>query len=63
MYPDDIEDYDEATEGEKRVFRFIKEAARPHKDFIRWYESPIGILWVIYRILLKNIRFNLLIAQ
>ena len=28
MVPDDIEDYEEATEGEKRVFRFLKEAAR-----------------------------------
>lgn len=42
MYPDDIEDYEGATEGEKRVFRFLKEAARPHKDFICWYEPPIG---------------------
>jgi hypothetical protein len=42
MYPDDIEDYEEATEGEKRVFRFLKEAARPHKDFICWYEPLIG---------------------
>jgi len=42
MYPDDIEDYEKATEGEKRVYRFIKEAARPHKDFICWYEPPIG---------------------
>jgi superfamily I DNA/RNA helicase len=42
MYPDDIEDYREATEGEKRVFRFLREAARPDADFICWYEPPIG---------------------
>jgi len=42
MHPDEIEDYDESTEGEKRVFRFLKEAARPHKDFTCWYEPPIG---------------------
>jgi len=42
MQPDDIESHEDATEGEKRVFRFIKEAARPHKDFICWYEPPIG---------------------
>jgi len=42
IYPDHIEDYEDATEGEKRVFRFLKEAARPHKDFICWYEPPIG---------------------
>jgi hypothetical protein len=41
-YPNDIEGYAEATEGEKRVFRFIKEAARPHKDFTCWYQPPIG---------------------
>jgi len=42
MNPDDIEGYEKATGGEKRVFRFILEAARPHKDFICWYEPPIG---------------------
>ncbi|MFC1868955.1 DEAD/DEAH box helicase [Thermodesulfobacteriota bacterium] len=42
MYPEDIEDYEEAAEGEKKVFRFIMEAARPHKDFVCWYEPPIG---------------------
>jgi len=42
MYPDDIEGYEAATDGEKRVFRFLREAARPHKAFICWYESPIG---------------------
>ena len=42
MYPDDIEDYETATAGEKRVFRFLKEAARPHNDYVCWYEPPIG---------------------
>jgi hypothetical protein len=42
MYPDDIEDYEEATEGEKRIFRFLREAARPHKDWVCWYSPPIG---------------------
>jgi hypothetical protein len=42
MYPDDIEGYETATEGEKRVFRFIREAARPHKEFVCWYEPAIG---------------------
>jgi hypothetical protein len=42
MHPDNIEGYKEATEGEKRVFRFLEEAARPHKDFICWYEPSIG---------------------
>jgi hypothetical protein len=42
MHPEDIEDYEEATEGDKRVFKFIKDAARPHKDFICWYGPQIG---------------------
>ena len=42
IYPDYIEDFQKPTEGEKRVFRFLKEAARPHNDFICWYEPPIG---------------------
>jgi len=42
MYPDDIEEYAAANEGEKKVFRFLKEAARPQKEFICWYEPPIG---------------------
>ena len=28
MYPEDIEGFENATEGEKRVFRFLMEAAR-----------------------------------
>jgi hypothetical protein len=42
MYPDDIEDYEEATEGERRVFRYLKEAARPHKDFISATQRYLG---------------------
>jgi len=42
MYPEDIEDAENATEGEKKVFRFLKEAARPHKDFICWHEPALG---------------------
>jgi hypothetical protein len=42
MYPKDIEDLEKATDGEKQVFRFLKEAARPSKDFLCWYQPPIG---------------------
>ena len=42
MYPEHLEGCEEATEGEKRVFRFLKEAARPHKDFTCWYQPSIG---------------------
>jgi hypothetical protein len=42
MHPESIEGYEEATEGEKRVFRFIREGARPHKNYVCWYEPSIG---------------------
>jgi hypothetical protein len=38
MYPNNIEDYANATEGEKRIFRFLKDAAKPDNDFICWYK-------------------------
>ena len=31
-----------ATPGERTVFRFLREAARPDSDFIGWYEPAIG---------------------
>lgn len=42
MHPEHIEGYEKATEGEKNVFRFIRQAARPHNDFICWYQPQIG---------------------
>jgi hypothetical protein len=42
MHPEDIEGFEEATEGERRVFRFLREAPRPHKDFACWYQPSIG---------------------
>jgi hypothetical protein len=42
MYPEHLEGSEEATEGERKVFAFIKEAARPHKDFTCWYQPSIG---------------------
>ena len=39
IYPADIEEYKHATDGEKRVFRFLKEAAKPDRDFICCYKS------------------------
>ena len=42
MYPEDIADYAQATDAEKHVFRFLKKAARPHKDFICWYKPPVA---------------------
>ena len=42
MHPEDIESLENATPGEKTVFRFLREAARPDSDFIGWYEPVIG---------------------
>ena len=42
MYPEKIEGNEKATEGEKRVFRFLREAARPHRDYTCWYEPSVG---------------------
>jgi hypothetical protein len=42
MHPEDIEGLGGPTEGERKVFRFLLEAARPDQDFIGWYEPTIG---------------------
>ncbi len=42
MHPEEIEDLENATAGERKVFRFLQEVARPDKDFIGWYEPTIG---------------------
>jgi len=42
MHPEDIEGLEGPTEGERKVFRFLREAARPDQDFIGWYEPTIG---------------------
>jgi hypothetical protein len=36
MDPEDIEGLEGPTEGERKVFRFLREAARPDQDFIGW---------------------------
>jgi hypothetical protein len=42
MHPEDIEGLESPTEGERKVFRFLREAARPDQDFIGWYEPTIA---------------------
>jgi hypothetical protein len=63
MYPDDIEDFEEATEGEKKVFIFIKEAAKPHKDFICWYEPSVGATGVEPDFILFSKKLGLLVIE
>ena len=42
MHPEDIEDLEDATPGERIVFRFLHEAARAGCGFIAWHEPAIG---------------------
>ena len=63
MQPEDIEDYKEATEGEKRVFRFLREAARPHQDFIGWYEPQIGSSGIEPDFILFGKKLGLLVIE
>jgi hypothetical protein len=42
MHPEDIEACQKAAGGEKKVFWFLKEAARPHRDYTCWYKPSIG---------------------
>ncbi len=42
MQPEEIEDMENLTEGERKVLRFLREAASPDSDFIGWYEPAIG---------------------
>jgi len=42
LHPEDIEGLEGPTEGERKVFRFLREAARPDQDLIGWYESTIA---------------------
>jgi hypothetical protein len=45
MIPEEIEDLDRATRGEKDLFRFLRETARPHEVFTCWYKPSIGCSW------------------
>jgi hypothetical protein len=42
MYPEQIGGLDRATEGELKVFHFLREAARPHNDYQCWYAPILG---------------------
>jgi hypothetical protein len=42
MHPEEIEELENFTEGERKVFHYLREVARPDSDFIGWYEPAIG---------------------
>jgi hypothetical protein len=63
MYPEQIEGFEEATEGEKKVFAFIKEAARPHKDFACWYQPSVGSQGKVPDFVLYGKKLGLLVLE
>jgi len=63
MHPQEIEGFEEATDGEKRVFRFLREAARPHKDYICWYQPAIGPTGKEPDLVLFGKKFGLLVLE
>lgn len=42
MRPEKIDGLERATPGELKVFQFLKEAARPHHDYVAWYKPLLG---------------------
>jgi hypothetical protein len=63
MYPEHMEGFEEATEGEKKVFRFLREAARPHKDFACWYQPSIGSKGKVPDFILYGKKLGLLVLE
>jgi hypothetical protein len=42
MIPEEIEGLQGTTRGEQDLFRFLREAARPHEAFTCWYKPSLG---------------------
>ncbi len=63
MYPEDIAASERTSEGEKETFRFLREAARPDRDFICWREPPIGSKGKKPDFVLFSNRFGLLVLE
>jgi hypothetical protein len=63
MLPKHIEGYSTPTEGEKNVFRFLRDAARPQKDYFCVYETPIGSVGVEPDFILFGRRLGLVVPE
>jgi len=63
MYPEQIEGFEEATEGEKKAFAFMKEAARPHRDFACWYQPSVGSQGKVPDFVLYGKKLGLLVLE
>ena len=42
MHPAHLGEMEKPTAGETKVFHFLKEAARPHQDYLCWYRPLLG---------------------
>lgn len=62
-YPEDIENDEKATGGEKICFRFLKEAVRPHEDYVCWYAPPLGRFETRSTFILHGKRIGLLLLE
>ncbi len=63
MYPEHLEESEEATEGEKKVFALIRETARPHKDFACWYQPSLGSQGKVPDFVLYGRKVGLLVLE
>jgi hypothetical protein len=63
MLPEDITGLDGATEGEIKVFRFLREVAKPDRDFSCWYSPVVGIEGRTPDFLLFGKDFGLLVLE
>ena len=63
MVPEEIEGLEGATRGEKDLFRFLSEAARPHEAFTCWYKPSIGHSWGGPNFLLYGKDLGLLVLE
>ncbi len=63
MYPQHLEGFEEATEGEKKVFAFLEEAAKPHKDFACWYQPSLGSQGKVPDFVLYGKKLGLLVLE
>jgi hypothetical protein len=63
MYPEHLEGSGDTTEGEKEVFAFIKDAAKPDKDFTCWYQPSIGSQGKVPDFVLYGKKLGLLVLE
>lgn len=63
MSPEDITGLEGVTEGEINVFRFLREVAKPDRDFSCWYSPFVGIVGRAPDFLLFGKELGLLVLE